>query len=1066
MNQLQWNRISELFDRAIDLPGPERESFVLSESGGDPVVLHKLLAMLDADRLLANWSAPRSFLEPFNFPDDALESFLPSPPPFQIGELIRDRFRIVRPIGEGGMGHVFEAWDHELDIRVALKAIRPELSAHPESLARFRREVRVALLANHPNICRTFQIDRETRAAGPANGVTQTIYFFTMEFIEGETLAARIARAAPPHSAQSTNLAGSTSPPSSPALPLEETLTIARQIAAALDCAHDLGVVHRDIKPANIMLVAILPSSPPSSRTTLSGVTPPTRAVVTDFGLAHLDPILASPEATALSRSGFAPGTLAYMAPEQIDGEPVSPATDIYAFGLILYEVVTGQRAYRPGVSRPPARTVVPELPPQWDQTIERCLDPDPQKRFARASEAVKALTEASTQIAPRKELRSNSILPGRIAHFVTPLHRSIIVIGIVAVVMALFAVALRSYLQGKVNPAVDPGALVYLAPIKNETGEKTMDNLTELIQAGLTQSAHINLVDQGRAGDILQQMTKPPDTVIDPPTAREIALRAGAVRVILPTVNKSGNTYNLKLELQQPDTNSPKSYRHSWSNTWTWQSPKTKQPQTQPEMQIPEELLTQIRDATDWTRQKVGESANDIARLNAPVANVTTDSWEALREFANGQAQDLRGQRTEAVVSLQSAVKADPHFALAYAKLGDVLTSLDRKQESYVAYQRALSLDLERRLTRKERDMVKGAYATDTWDYPAAEAAFRDYTAYYENDFLGWFYLAYPLSMLGRSEEAIEVLKKVHQFEPGAAAGELCFNSILLGRLDEAHKLVDELVKYGDSDKAKYYQVSLAHLEHRDAAAMEIAAQLRTAKDMYYRSSGPALQARLAAEAGQPQDALRFLDEGIADDRGQGYVTASASKQMDKAYLLCGLKSYGTCLASMTEALTTDASPPMLIAATSILGTAIPDAPRTQAVKLRGKLLQIEKLRASEDVGAVSNIAKLRLRGEGLLAEGLTQAAVAEFRKAAAQDAPIRPREYLARALTQASSQLSQPRTRSDLRREALAEYARIAQNPNLVWADPMLHGPGFVREQKAAADTLLSTRDGFSRP
>ena len=241
-----------------------------------------------------------------------------------------------------------------------------------------------------------------------------------MEFLDGETLATRVARA-------------------DSALTFEDSLAIARQIAAALDCAHDLGVVHRDIKPANVMLV---PSEPLAGELHRSSSTNPRRG--DRLRSRPSRPTLSGDQSSSISRSGFAAGTLAYMAPEQINGESVSAATDVYAFGLVLFEMVTGQRAFRPGVARPTARTLVPDLPPQRDQTIERCLDPDPQKRFAQLSEAVKASTEPQAPVTPRPVLKHNSNQPSWIIKLVTAFRRPVFVVGTIVVVMALFAVALR----------------------------------------------------------------------------------------------------------------------------------------------------------------------------------------------------------------------------------------------------------------------------------------------------------------------------------------------------------------------------------------------------------------------------------------------------------------------------------------------------------------------------------------------------------------------------------------------------------------------------------------------
>jgi serine/threonine protein kinase len=190
---------------------------------------------------------------------DKLTAFLESP--LKPGDVLCERFKILRVVAEGGMGHVFEALDTELNVHVALKVIRPEIAAAPEALARFRQEVRLARSITHPNVCRTFDIDRETRILSPKNGTKIDIVFLTMELLQGETLASRIKR--------------------SGRLTLDEVLRLACQIADALGAAHALGIVHRDMKPANVMLV--FPENAAAQED---------RAVIMDFGLARLDPVL------------------------------------------------------------------------------------------------------------------------------------------------------------------------------------------------------------------------------------------------------------------------------------------------------------------------------------------------------------------------------------------------------------------------------------------------------------------------------------------------------------------------------------------------------------------------------------------------------------------------------------------------------------------------------------------------------------------------------------------------------------------------------------------------------
>src|SRR5205807_2406617 len=259
-----------------------------------------------------------------------------------------------------------------------------------------------------------------------------------------------------------------------------------------------------------------------------------------------------------------------------------------------------------------------------------------------------------------------------------------------------------------------------------------------------------------GRVGDILQQMKKAPAITIDAPTARQIAMRAGAVRVIFVTVEGSDGNYSLDVDIQQPDPVSPDRYREHWTRSFAWHGSAT----TDSRGPIPTGLLTAIRNASDWIRHEAGESGNDIARLNLPPAG-TTSSWAALEDYAEGERLIAANQRENAVVVLQHAVENDQDFALAWGRMGDILLSLNRDEEGYKAYGKALDAGQKSRLTRKEEDRIRGMRAVDTADYQLAVDAFHDYTVYYPNDYIGWIYPMRPLRMLGRDEEAIANLRR-----------------------------------------------------------------------------------------------------------------------------------------------------------------------------------------------------------------------------------------------------------------------------------------------------------------
>lgn len=276
---------------------------------------------------------------------------------FKTGEVLAGRYRIVRFIAEGGMGQVYEARDELLGEAVALKTIRPDVLERPATAERFRRELQLARKVTHPNVCRMFDVTRH-----------RDIDFLTMELLAGETLADRIRRDG--------------------ALTPADALPIIRDLASALDAAHAAGVVHRDFKSHNVVL---------------SGK----RAVVTDFGLAR--PV-AQGTGTTTAESGLV-GTPAYMAPEQVEGRTAGPGADVYAFGVVMYELVTGalpfggdslmQIATRRLTEAPPSpRDLRPDLPRAWERTILRCLARRPEDRPSPVSSVI---DELRNEAAPRR---------------------------------------------------------------------------------------------------------------------------------------------------------------------------------------------------------------------------------------------------------------------------------------------------------------------------------------------------------------------------------------------------------------------------------------------------------------------------------------------------------------------------------------------------------------------------------------------------------------------------------------------------------------------------------------
>ncbi len=287
------------------------------------------------------------------------------PPIFCAGDVLAGRFRIVRFIAQGGMGEVYEAEDLELGERVALKTIRQSDGEGETALERFRREVLLARRVTHPNVCRIFDVFRHRFEPSPGLAGPREVLFLSMELLRGDTLAERLRQRG--------------------RMTVDEALPVATQMAAALDAAHQAGIVHRDFKSNNVMLIPQGDGAP--------------RVVVTDFGLAGAHDERAQPQ----DESGLTMGTPAYMAPEQVEGGDVGPAADVYALGVVLFEMVTATVPFMAATAAatanlrlyndaPSPRQRVPDLDPRWEAAILRCLERRQEQRFGTAGEAAAAL--------------------------------------------------------------------------------------------------------------------------------------------------------------------------------------------------------------------------------------------------------------------------------------------------------------------------------------------------------------------------------------------------------------------------------------------------------------------------------------------------------------------------------------------------------------------------------------------------------------------------------------------------------------------------------------------------
>jgi serine/threonine protein kinase len=496
----RWRRVNDLFHSALEYPRAEADAFLLAACANDEALYDEVRRMVDqASRSGLLDRSPWSAISSPSVADAAEgavnEKYIE--PCFHPGEVLACRYRLLRLLGRGGMGEVYEAEDYELhQEHVALKTLLPAIATDARMITRFKQELQLSRKIAHPNVCRVFDLTRHPADASASGGVT---YFFTMELLAGETVSAFLDRE------------GSMSPLM--AIPLIE------QMAAALEAAHSAGVIHRDFKPSNVMLV-------PSS----AGL----RAVVTDFGLARS----LTPGEITDTRTTNLMGTVDYMAPELFTGCSATIATDIYALGMVAHKMLTSVL--------PHAEVSLP-LDPAMQGTIDRALSRDPAARFASAADFLKSLRGESTAA----RFIAVPLTVG--------LSRRALLFGVpISIVLASSFAYLRYREQETLLAAGAASPLLMLTPFSASTdaGQNTERALalTLLMEKQLKQSRHIQVLTRDR---ILRGWKSNPDHIGEMPAAlpprivREIAIREKANCVVFGSFSQVAEEWTIRIRLE-----------------------------------------------------------------------------------------------------------------------------------------------------------------------------------------------------------------------------------------------------------------------------------------------------------------------------------------------------------------------------------------------------------------------------------------------------------------------------------------------------------------------------------
>ncbi len=718
-----------------------------------------------------------------------------------IGQIL-GHYRITGQIGAGGMGVVYQAHDERLHRDVALKVLPAGQLASDAARKRFRTEALALSKLNHPNIATVHDFDTQDE-----------IDFVVMEYITGTTLSDRLKDGA---------------------LPEKEVAAFGLQIAAALEAAHEQGIIHRDFKPSNIM------------------VTPKGQVKVLDFGLARVTLPGIDPNMTASMAEPAAAGTLPYMSPEQLLGENADARSDIWAAGAVLYEMSTGQRPFPETqvprlideiLNRAPRhpRELNPRISPGLESIILKALDKEPAHRYQSAKELLVDQERLSISLPllvarPKRHTRRNAILLASIA------------------LVVLFGgwFGLRTW---RARTEVVSRKTILIGEFDNRTSEAVFDQtLAELLAISLEQSHRLSVFPHSRLPDVLQRMEKPADSRIDERVGLEICQREDLQALLIGSISKIGDGYIVVARALSPEGKALVSSQQTAASA----------------NQVPAALDTVAQEL----RNGLGESLSTVNASSLSLAKVTSPSLEAISFYTLGKRRLASSDPQGAILFFQKALERDPQFAMAHDYLGVAYTNLyDSERAEQQMHAASLLAD---HVTESEKAKILGDYNLIIGNFDEACGHFQVLTQLQPQNPSAYMNLG--LCYAGKFDfaAAYSEMEKGMRLQPDSSSvrSNLSMFSFLKGDTAKSLVLAKEVLRDHPADFEGLSNLGRGYLLNGDLAQARQTFEKMVKAGGDTEAEGRASLADLALATGQYREARSQLEAGIviAESRGNKF--------------------------------------------------------------------------------------------------------------------------------------------------------------------------------------------------